>query len=680
MEVGMHRLACSLGLAVTLAAMATVAGAQGDGKALYDPMRPVMMLGRDRAVLQWFTRTPCVTRLQLRKGVLPCRTYGLREDPWKAGDVQVLAGPPGLHTYHRITLLHLAPGTRYYYRCYDPGADPTTLEQTWGAQKPWGREWAFSTLAPKGRKTIIRIPVKVLLMPNVVNVASAHLANGRVIPPPPDLTGSELARIKEEYATAARFLFINNGMRVWYDFHIFVDARRQRWGPEPPNVSPIYKGWPACRSYAGTDFAPPGGGDFTVVDTLDLQHVGKEPVHENFPYVGQIEQAFPRRWDEPKKEWVFYNSGGGTYGADEWARGIPGRSQYLGGGDTAWLATHEFHHQVEALGTISFGTDENDRVIFDHFFPRRRVRKPDGTYDEWTWQTSWAHGEHWDGISYFDRLLTPVQWLRLMFGETITVADADEDGVPDDDSRLPFDEKRFGSDPHKAATAGGVPDLARIQQSTWAPCPLTSTWNKAPYPLRRPKPRADDTDGDGVPDAVDPYPLYPWEPFIWPMTATVDGDPREWSDIPLAGTNSAHGVTIRFKQAHDDAAYYACFQMQGPWAKVSVGLDGEGLGYYTTDSTYAFDVLNLPGGAEVRPTGGNHCPGMEWKARVDAAGETTVEISIPNRGSGLWFWTGGGRPVGAAISLWTSSGAPLSIYDPYHFFYARMLQRFGRPE
>jgi len=164
------------------------------------------------------------------------------------------------------------------------------------------------------------------------------------------------------------------------------------------------------------------------------------------------------------------------------------------------------------------------------------------------------------------------------------------------------------------------------------------------------------------------------------MTATVDGDPREWSDIPLAGTNSAHGVTIRFKQAHDDAAYYACFQMQGPWAKVSVGLDGEGLGYYTTDSTYAFDVLNLPGGTEVRPTSGNRCPGMEWKARVDAAGETTVEISIPNRGSGLWFWTGGGRPVGAAISLWTSSGAPLSIYDPYHFFYARMLQRFGRPE
>lgn len=659
-------------------------GSRADPARLTDSTRPVCELGRDYAVLQWFTREPCKTRLQLRPGRVPCNTLGADGKPtdvWSGSGVKVIEGPPGARTYHRLRVSGLKPGMRYSYRIYDPAIAPSGLEARWGAVRPWRREFSFSTLAPAGRKTIIRVPVKVLLMPNVWNVASAHTADA-VAPAPPVMSAADLARIRDEYAVAARFLFANSGMRVWYDFRFFVDDRVQRWGDEPANAAAPYKDLPLCRSYGGQDYSGPGGGGVTVLDPTNLQRVATGWVYEPFPYVGQIEQAFARRWNASKKAWEFYGSGGGTYGMDGWPTGIPGRSQFLGGSDTAWLTTHEYHHQIESLGSFSLANREDDRVVFDHFFPRKREKRPDGTWDEWVWSTSWRHGEHWDGIAFFDRMLTPVQWLRLHFGETITVADADEDGVPDNDPRLPLDERRFGSDPKKPRSDGRMSDLAKVQLSTWAPAPLTNTWDKAPLDLVRPNPRNADSDGDGLVDAEDPYPLYPWQPFIWPATARIDGDGGEWAAIPLAGKAAGHGVTVEFRQSHDASTYYACFRLTGPWQRVWVGLDGEGEGYYSTNSTYAFEIRAGAAGEapSVRPASGNGCPGMEWKAARDAVGAVTVEVSIPNRGESLWFWEGGGREVGASISAWTKEGRPLSVYEPYDLFYARMLERHGRTE
>ncbi len=601
---------------------------------------------------------------------------------WMPGRFRVVEGRPGKRTYHVLTIRDLTPGKRYAYRIFDPGAVPTGQEKRWGAEAPWRREYSFSTLAPAGRMTVIRVPVKVLLMPNVWNVQSAHADPANPAPAPSRMRDADIQRIRDEYAVAARFFFVNSGMRVWYDFNFFVDDRIQRWGPEPEGASGPYRGLPLCRSYGGQDYMGPGGGDFTILDTKDIRRTRKQPVYEPFPYVGQIEQAFPRRWVPARKAWEFYGSGGGTYGLDEWDRGISGRSQYLGGSDTAWLTTHEYHHQIESIGSFSLANREDDRVIFDHFFPRKRERKPDGTWDEWVWSTSWKHGEHWDGIARFDRMLTTVQWLRLHFGETITVADADGDGVPDSDPRLPFDEKRFGSDPKRPRTDGLMGDLAKARLSTWAPAPLTDSWRKAPQRRIMPNPRKADSDGDGLADGVDPYPLYPWAPFIWPVTATTDGSDAEWANVPLAGRVADHGVVAEFRQSHDEAAYYACFKLTGEWQRVWVGLDGEGQGYYTTNSTYAFEIRRSEGSepAAVRPASANKCAGMVWKVGRSGDGAAVVEIMIPNRGDSLWFWQGGGREVGASISLWTTDGKPLSIYEPYALFYARMLERHGKTE
>lgn len=656
------------------------AGCAGDEVPLIDPMRPVAEITRNSFTLQYFTQGPCPTRVQVRQGELPMvawRPEGQEVTAWDSSAARIVEGDPGRRTRHRVTVHGLKPGRRYYYRIHDPGARPTATEKSWGAGDGWRREFAVSTTAPKGRKTVIRLPVKVLLMPNVINIESAHAA-GAAVPPPAKLSASEMGRLRQEYATTARFFWVNSGMRLWVDFQLLVDDRWQRWGPEPPDAAAFYRGWPVCRSYAGVDFQPPGGGDFTIVDTRDPLRVHREPIVEEQPYSAQIEQAFPRRWDAKVGRWVFMNSGGGTLGVDSFPQGIPGRSQYLGGGDTAWLACHEFHHQLESHGAFSLSNREDERIVFNHYEPRQRTTRPDGTVHETAWTTSDRHGEHWDGMAFWDRTLTDAQWLRLYFGETVTVRDEDQDGFPDDDPRLPLDEKRFGSSPRRRATDGRLPELRKVMLSTWAPSCLQPSWNKPPFQSIRPDPRNPDTDRDTLPDGTDPEPLYPWEPFVWPATARLDGDDREWTGIPVGGAMDEGGIQAVFKQAHDELAYYGLFTLKGPWQRLYVTLDGEGRGVYSGPGVQGFELLNRDE-PEVRPVFGK-APGMQWHVSRQPDGRTVFEFSFPNRGEGIWFWTRGGREIGASIDVFTPEGIGYSMYEPYRPFYARMLEPAGRPD
>ena len=202
----MHRL-IGLGLMSVLLHPMGYSAHQGDTQPLYDPMRPVMEVGRDYVVLQYHTRTPTETRVQIRQSNLPMtawRPEGKRADPWQGAGVRIVDGEPGKRTYHRLRISGLQPGKRYYYRIYDPDLKPTLEERKWGASPPWRREYAVATLAPQGYKTIVRLPVKVLLMPNVVNVASAYQDPDNPAPPPAPMSEAELARIREEYAIAAQ--------------------------------------------------------------------------------------------------------------------------------------------------------------------------------------------------------------------------------------------------------------------------------------------------------------------------------------------------------------------------------------------------------------------------------------------------------------------------------------------
>ncbi len=652
---------------------------QGDTAPLLDPTRPVMELGRTYVILQYFTAQPCESRVQIREGNLPATAWrppDKRQDLWASPTVRTVEGEPGKRTYHRVRITGLKPGTRYYYRIYDPATQPTAEERKWGANPPWRREYAFATLAPQGYKTIIRLPVKVLLMPNVVNAQSAYADPNAPAPPPPKMSQEVLARIKEEYAIAARYFWVNSGMRLWVDFHFFVDERWQRWGAEPESASGFYKGLPPCRAYAGVDFAPPGGGAFTILDTQNPERTNFQPVYEPVPYAGQIEQAFPQRWNPQTQRWEYYDSGGGTFGVDGFPEGYPARSQFLGGGDTAWLVAHEFHHQMESFGAFSLANREDERIVFNHPEPRTRRTNPDGSVYQFAWNTAGRHGNHWNVMAYWDRTLTDAQWLRLYFGEVVVVRDRDGDGFPDDDPRLPLDEKRFGSAPRRASTDGQMNDLRKAMLSTWAPAPLQNTFVKPTFQSRRPNPRHPDSDGDGLPDTIDPYPLYPWQPFVWYAPIRLDGDESEWSAIPIAGELNQDERRLVYKHAHDGHNFYALFRITGEWQRLHIGYDGEGEGIFSGKGTFALDLVNAEQ-PQLRTVSGT-TNGLQWRATRTRDRTTIYEIALPNGGESPWFWQGGGREVGVSIDLYTPQGTGYSVYEPYDLFYCRMLEPVGQ--
>lgn len=652
-----------------------------DAKALIDPMRPVVEITKNSFTLQYFTRTPCQTRVEIRQGDIPMTAFGAKIP--QARETHLIGA--NKVTSHRITIQKLEPGKRYFYRVWDPGSKPTSEEANWGAKDGWRREFAVSTQAPKGQKTIIHLPVKVLLMPNVINVESSHpRGSANIAPLPQALTPADIQKIKDEFALSSRFFWVNSGMRLWVDYQIQIDAQWQRWGPEPARMDKFFAGWPMSRSYAGKDFADPGGGDFTIVDTKNIKKISKEPIVEAKPFSGQIEVAFVRKWNGVK--WEFYTSGGGTFGVDGWPQGIPGRSQFLGGGDLAWLATHEFHHNLESHGAFSLANREDERIVFNHPEPRFRRVASNGTATENAWNTAGRSGEHWQTMWVWDRTLSDAQWLRMYFGYTLTVKDADEDGFPDSDSRVPLDEVRFGSSPVKPASDGQLGDLSKVMLSTWAPSPLQSTWLKGIDQTIKPNPVKADSDGDGIPDGQDPYPLIPEAPFVYPLTVTVDGNPAEWKDIPLAGKMAKSGIEATYQQAHGIGGYYGLLRLKGAWRRVQAAFDGEGQGIYSNQGTQGFEATNLSAANRAPgPTGGlldvkpylGRAPGLKWKA-TKLGDEVVTEFMWPNRGDGIWFWDRGGREIGSCFTIFDVQGRTYSIWEPYQLFYSLMLEPIGR--
>ena len=102
-----------------------------------------------------------------------------------------------------------------------------------------------------------------------------------------------------------------------------------------------------------------------------------------------------------------------------------GYSTFAISGKIAWLLCHEFNHQL------------------DLFFDRSGVQKfwlnhPDPTIHPG------RYGQHWDVNAFICRRWNPNDWFQMRFGKVWAVDDVNGNGIPDDDLRLPLDEKRLG--------------------------------------------------------------------------------------------------------------------------------------------------------------------------------------------------------------------------------------------
>lgn len=641
----------------------------------FDPTRPIPMLGQTEFTLQWSTPAPCQTKIQLRKGGEPCNTWypeGQEYKPWQ-NEFQTFETSE-TSTYHRITITGLQPATRYYYRLNNGDIEPTNQETRWGAEKSWSREYAVSTLAPDGYKTVIRVPVKVIIMPNVYSLYTAKNKDGEWAPLPPPMNEQDKAKLIREFELAKRFWFVNNGFRVWHDLQYFWDERPQYWGEMPDDAPEEYKKLVPCRNWPGNEFSGPGGGDFSISDTRDLTKINHSPIHDG--YVGQIENDLLQRYDWNAKKWEWCISGGGTLGIDGWPEGIPSRSQFLGD-DIAWLTTHEYHHEIESQTYLSGLDQENDRVVFDHFSNRFRYQKPDGSFDEFPWDCGGKFGEHWSGIAMTDRQLTDIQWLRYYFGETIMVPDQDEDDVPDGGD-VPFTELKYGYDPETPETDGTLNDFQKIRQSIWSGGAMSPWYSRQPEYLAIPDPNTPDSDGDGIPDIEDPLPTIPYPPFIWAKTIELDANPEDWNTIPYIGKKTVEQTTFSYKQAHDDSFYYGLVEIEGPFWELNIMLDGEADGIYNgfegfgrSKDLYEIHIDLDRNTQEPQVRYSSLGKGFESKAKKEN-NKVTVEFSIENRGDSTWFWQGAGREIGNAVTLRLPNKAQYTLGDGYQPTYCFM--------
>jgi hypothetical protein len=165
--------------------------------------------------------------------------------------------------------------------------------------------------------------------------------------------------------------------------------------------------------------------------------------------------------------------------------------------DTAWIFAHEFEHALDLVICESAGHPE-----MLHAHPYADIR-------ESYFKPGHHAGQHWDWIGHCLRTFDayPAIGARREIWE---VADADGDGMPDDDPRLPMDEKRFGSDPAKPDTDGdGLGDREEYTAGVYHPS----------------DPNDPDTDGDGIIDGKDQYPLVRYAASV-PYAATppaIDG-------------------------------------------------------------------------------------------------------------------------------------------------------------
>jgi sugar lactone lactonase YvrE len=602
----------------------------------------VKRIGRTGAVVTWQTLRPARSQAMLRQGDFPVGTPG-REDPWSAAEIRTATGGGAPATRHELEITPLRPGTRYYYRLNSP-----SLRSIPGAGHT--REYAFATLPPAGKTTFVRIPVKALLLPNIVDLGG--VAAETALPEP--MPAAEIDLYRRELAEVQLFYWCNSSMKYWMDVHFYVDQTMYRTGPDRQDAPEAFARLPRANH------------DQSLRRLIDQAGRGREV------YVGQVICEATRRWDAARKAWDYQGSGGGTYGV-EWP--TPGRSHFLGGSDVAWLMCHEYKHQFESQYHNSGLDAEDDRSIFCHFSPQ---------YPGWPWCTAYDHGEHWDGIAWQLRHFTAFQYYRNLYGEIVSSADADDDGIPDDDPRVPLDEKRFGSSPKRRDTDGdGLDDMGEVLASRWVRCLNTPLRIKVPGKWARPDPTNKDSDGDGVPDGKDPYPIYPFRPVIRRGTVRVDGDLGDWPEKCDYWLDHA-GVKLQGWACWDGEYLYYAFALRGGWRKVTLVVDQDADGFYVGgDNVYAEFLPDAPRGPRKANVRMHYCNLGRWPwfddkhefvkpeaypfASVRRGDADVFELALPrNEMCGLSLQAG--EQVGMALYVGIPDKGAISLFEPWNIF------------
>ncbi len=537
---------------------------------LTDPILRLTEVTRDTASVRWKSDVPITAKVIVRKalkgravpypGPLP-RNDMVKADP---SAEPIIVKTDRLRMNHTATVTGLEPGTRYLV-----SVDPAV-----GGEE--SDPLSFYTAPPEGKTQVLHLKTICIICSNVCEEGSEDKEGSREPAP-----ASAIERIKWEHEQTVRFYYANSGMRYFVDLDFIVDDTFYTMTVE------------IWHDIAYTE----NNAEEKLFHDV-LARNGKKLTD----YDATIMVGFTKHWDPNKGEaggWVFAHGGGGTVGIQA-VSGLGKCGWRVGtNSNSAWLMCHEFGHQIDSLYHESMGPEH----IFNHFAPML--------------DSAFRHGEHWDGMAWIFRewagyvtrehqgeaLLEPTlgfRYLASRWGTVVQYDDTDNDGIPNDAPELPLDEKRLGSDPTKTDTdADGLSDMMEVLACNWVEYGLGYTW-AGESNSHFCDPRNPDSDGDGLRDGADPYPIYPVDPEI--KKASKGKGEIGWEDLQEFTTVEDRSFEGKFYLGwNDDCLMIGMETLEKP-RKMRFCLDLNDNGWYFGHDNYDMEIL---------PNGGAR-HGDEW--------------------------------------------------------------------
>lgn len=316
----------------------------------------------------------------------------------------------------------------------------------------------------------------------------------------------------------------------------------------------------------------------------------------------------------------------------------------------SWFFVHEFHHTLDELSYFSGHPD----YPYNHPSVARSLNEfIPHSGSNWDLNAGILH--FWDRQHWFDltkpRSL-PGNVTRSGWGSIKFAFDNDLDTIPDNDTAVPLDEKRFGSNRYKKdSDADGLTDL----QESIAGIFLHTD------------PVCKDSDDDGMPDGEDTEPLYPINTMIPLTNPSLGDDITEW---PFAGhyyfnqpNNASSSLYLTYTNNYNTRNYFYIgfkvpFQMTSCRLVIDVNNDGifYGSDNYeiimngnTVEAVNLLDAASSPPNDIVTPVSPLYFAGVlkngaGWSSyqlvlplAMRAGDRRGVYIEIPGFGNGTMF-------------------------------------------
>jgi hypothetical protein len=319
-----------------------------------------------------------------------------------------------------------------------------------------------------------------------------------------------------------------------------------------------------------------------------------------------------------------------------------GYSAFAADGMVAWLMVHEYNHQVDAFF---------DRAGLPEFW----LNHPDTTVHPG------RYGGQYDCNAFIFREWPDNDWFALPangVGRVCIAADRDNDGLPDNDPRVPLDERRFGSSASKADTDGdGLSDRAEAMAGIFGGS----------------NPRSRDTDRDGVVDAKDPWPLDAAAQARPRKTPNIDGilSPDEWTPLaPIRGSRLRGETFLNW----DENGVYIAARVSEP-CTLEIHLTPE------NGALFGDRKLEMRVNAQDASAGGGPVPVSQGKgsyalAKKGADGSVVIEVAVPRNPS-----------IGLAPQMYQAMGLGLqfynrndwtSVFEPWRLWEFRLMEPNAR--